>query len=155
MLGDGQNAEEMPFINMTPMVDVILCLLIFFMVASRLYDWDDLQFQVRVPEVGDASPLTAAPEDMRLTVIEPGRVAVGGEEYDLEGLREVLEEARANYDEQGVQIRGDAALSFQDLADVLSSCDAAGIKNVSLLVRPRPDAAPSDGLNWIEGTRRE
>ena len=140
MLGDGQNTEEMPFINMTPMVDVILCLLIFFMVASRLYDWDDLQFKVRVPEVGNASPLTAAPEDLRLTVIEPGRVAVGAEEYDLEALRELLEQARANYDEQGVQIRGDATLSFQDLADVLSVCDAAGIQNVSLLVRPRPES---------------
>jgi biopolymer transport protein ExbD len=137
----------MPLINMTPMVDVILCLLIFFMVASRLYDWDDLQFKVRVPEVGNASPLTAAPEDLRLTVIEPGRVAVGREEYDLEGLREVLERARANYEEQGVQIRGDAALSFQDLADVLSACDAAGIRNVSLLVRPRPEATPADGVN--------
>lgn len=141
MLGDGQNTEEMPFINMTPMVDVILCLLIFFMVASRLYDWDDLQFTVRVPEVGNAAPLTSAPEDLRLTVIEPGRVAVGGDEYDLETLRELLEEAQANYDEQGVQIRGDATLSFQDLADVLSVCDASGIRNVSLLVRPNSESA--------------
>lgn len=139
MLGEGRQHEEMPFINMTPMVDVMLCLLIFFMVASRLYDWDEQQFNVRVPEIGDASPLTSAPEDLTLTVIEPGLVAVGAEQYDLEALLELLEEARAAYEDQGVQVRGDASLSFQDLADVLSACDAAGIRQVSLLVRPRPE----------------
>jgi biopolymer transport protein ExbD len=143
MLGEGRQGEEMPFINMTPMVDVMLCLLIFFMVASRLYDWDEQQFNVRVPEVGDASPLTSAPDDLTLTVLEPGLVAVGAEQYDLQALLELLEEARTAYEDQGVQVRGDASLSFQDLADVLSACDAAGIRQVSLLVRPR--AEPGTG----------
>ena len=145
MLGEGKQDEEMPFITMTPMVDVMLCLLIFFMVASRLYDWDEQQFNVRVPEVGDASPLTSRPEDLTLTVVEPGTVAVGGERYDLEALRGVLESAREAYEDQGVQVRGDASLSFQDLADVLSACDSAGIRHVSLLVRPRDEPAPDAG----------
>lgn len=145
MLGEGKQDEEMPFITMTPMVDVMLCLLIFFMVASRLYDWDEQQFNVRVPEVGDASPLTSRPEDLTLTVVEPGTVAVGGERYDLEALRGVLESAREAYEDQGVQVRGDASLSFQDLADVLSACDSAGIRHVSLLVRPRDEPGPDAG----------
>lgn len=140
MLGEGNQTEEMPFITMTPMVDVMLCLLIFFMVASRLYDWDDLQFNVKVPEVGSASPLTSGPEDLTLTIVEPGLVAIGPDEYDLDGLLGVLEFAREAYEDQGVKIRGDATLSFQDLADVLSVCDAARIKNVSLLVRPEPES---------------
>ncbi|RUL87892.1 ExbD/TolR family protein [Tautonia sociabilis] len=148
MLGDGDQVDEMPFITMTPMVDVMLCLLIFFMVASRLYDWEEQQFHVRVPEVGDASPLTARPQDLTLTILEPGLVAVGAERYDLEALRTLLESARDAYEDQGVQIRGDAALSFQDLADVLSTCEAARIRHVSLLVRPRDEAdssSPSGG----------
>ncbi len=67
MLSDRLNAEELPHINMTPMVDVVLCLLVFFMAATRLYDWDENQFNVRVPEVSDAAPLTAAPEDLELS----------------------------------------------------------------------------------------
>ncbi len=43
------------------------------------------------------------------------------------------------YADQGVQIRGDAKLSYQDLADVLAACEAAGIQNVRLPVRPRED----------------
>ena len=38
---------------------------------------------------------------------------------------------------QGVVIRGDASLAYQDLADVLAACDVAGIRNVRLPVRSR------------------
>ena len=49
MLSDRHHAEELPHINMTPMVDVVLCLLVFFMAATRLYDWDENEFVVSVP----------------------------------------------------------------------------------------------------------
>ncbi len=55
MLSDRLNSEELPHINMTPMVDVVLCLLIFFMIATRLDDWDQEQFHVKVPEVAGAA----------------------------------------------------------------------------------------------------
>ncbi len=138
MLWDRLQADEMPHINMTPMVDVVLCLLVFFMAATRLYDWDEGQFQVRVPEVSDAAPLTSAPDDLALTIVAPGRVALGEAILDLDRLGERLREAKGHYPDQGVMIRGDAELSYQDLADVLSACDTAGIRNIRLPVRPRP-----------------
>jgi biopolymer transport protein ExbD len=140
MLSDRNHADELPHINMTPMVDVVLCLLVFFMAATRLYDWDESQFVVRVPEVTDAAPLTSAPEDLTLSVVGPGRVAVGATVLSLEALTRLLREARARYADQGVLVRGDAALSYQDVADVLAACEAAGIRNVRLPVRPRDDA---------------
>ncbi len=73
MLSSQQQNDEVPYINMTPMVDVILCLLVFFMAATRLYDWDESEFAVRVPEVASAAPMTAAPDDLVLTVIRPAR----------------------------------------------------------------------------------
>jgi biopolymer transport protein ExbD len=126
-------------INMTPMVDVILCLLVFFMAATRLYDWDENEFAVNVPEVSDAAPLTAAPDDLVLTITSAGAVAVEEATYDLEGLVALLREARGRYANQGVVIRGDASLTYQDLADVLSVCDEAGIRNVRLPVRMREE----------------
>ena len=140
MLSDRNHADELPHINMTPMVDVVLCLLVFFMAATRLYDWDESQFVVRVPEVTDAAPLTSAPEDLTLSVVGPGRVAVGATVHSLEALTRLLREARARYADQGVLVRGDAALNYQDVADVLAACEAAGIRNVRLPVRPRDDA---------------
>jgi biopolymer transport protein ExbD len=143
MLSDRHQAEELPHINMTPMVDVVLCLLVFFMAATRLYDWDENEFVVSVPQVAEAGPLTAAPEDLTLTVVRPGQVAVGPKTYDLNKLTTLLARARDAYPDQGVVIRGDASLNYQDLADVLSACDSAGIRNVRLPVRPRDDAPAS------------
>jgi biopolymer transport protein ExbD len=145
MLASRVQADESPVINMTPMVDVILCLLVFFMAATRLYDWDENEFVVKVPQVSDAAPLTAAPEDLVLTVNRPGAVAVGEKTYDLDGLVVLLREARGRYSNQGVVIRGNASLTYQDLADVLSACDAAGIPNVRLPVRSRARRSGEDG----------
>jgi biopolymer transport protein ExbD len=141
MLWDRHQSDELPHINMTPMVDVVLCLLVFFMAATRLYDWEENEFTVSVPEVAEAGPLTAAPDDLVLTITAPGKVAVGTKTYDLDALGSLLEKARAAYIDQGVIIRGDATLQYQDLADVLSACDAAGIRNVRLPVRPRDGTA--------------
>jgi biopolymer transport protein ExbD len=144
MLWDRHQSDDLPHINMTPMVDVVLCLLVFFMAATRLYDWDENQFIVKVPEVSNAAPLTSAPDDLLLTIMGPGKVQVDDKPHDLAALETLLKNARAQYADQGVLIRGDASLSYQDLADVLSVCEAAGIRNVRLPVRPRaPDGNTS------------
>jgi biopolymer transport protein ExbD len=105
-----------------------------------LYDWDENEFAVNVPEVASAAPLTAAPDDLVLTVIRPGAVAVNEATYDLDGLTKFLNEARQRYANQGVLVRGEGTLAYQDLADVLSVCDGAGIRNVRLPVRSRAEA---------------
>jgi biopolymer transport protein ExbD len=140
MLADRLQTDELPQINMTPMVDVVLCLLVFFMAATRLYDWDENEFTVKVPEVADAAPLTSAPDDLSLTVLAPNKIALKDKTLDLETLTQTLIEARKRYADQGVMIRGDGKLSYQDLADVLSACNTAGIRNVKLPVRPREEA---------------
>ena len=119
-LQDDQNEDSiMAEINMTPMVDVVLCLLVFFMAATKLYDWDENAFVVNVPQVAEAAPLTSAPDDLSLAILKPGLVAIGDKQYQLPELATLLKEARARYEEQGVVIRGDAKLNYQDLADAL------------------------------------
>src|SRR5687767_1909959 len=120
MFLDRHQADELPYINMTPMVDVVLCLLVFFMAATRLYDWDDSQFTVKVPEVSDAAPLTAAPEDLTLTIAGPGKIELDGTVHTLASLAEPLRQAKDRFADQGVLVRGDAKLSYQDVADVLA-----------------------------------
>jgi biopolymer transport protein ExbD len=143
MLASRSQLDEAPVINMTPMVDVILCLLVFFMAATRLYDWDESEFVVSVPEVAEAKPASAAPDDLILVISKKGSVSINESTYNLDELVARLREARSQYVNQGVVIRGDASLAYQDLADVLSACDEAGIRNVRLPVRSR-DAAAAD-----------
>ena len=140
MLADRLQSDELPQINMTPMVDVVLCLLVFFMAATRLYDWDESEFKVKVPQVADAAPLTSAPDDLVLTILAPNKIALKDQTLDLETLTKTLNAAQKRYADQGVMIRGDGKLNYQDLADVLSVCNSAGIRNVTLPVRPRDEA---------------
>ena len=76
MFHNRRQADELPQINMTPMVDVVLCLLIFFMAATRLYDWDDNEFTVRVPEVAEDALLYRECADRHYRLVQavlPGR----------------------------------------------------------------------------------
>ncbi len=77
-------------------------------------------------------------------IVAPGKIAVASKTYDLAGLGTYLGSARRSYTDQGVVIRGDATLNYQDLADVLSVCDSAGIQNVRLPVRPRVQGPRGD-----------
>jgi biopolymer transport protein ExbD len=141
MLASRSQSDEAPMINMTPMVDVILCLLVFFMAATRLYDWDESEFVVSVPEVAEAKPASAAPDDLTLMISKRGLVSIDQSTYNLEQLIARLREAKSQYVNQGVVVRADASLAYQDVADVLSACDEAGILNVRLPVRSRDTAA--------------
>jgi biopolymer transport protein ExbD len=76
-------------------------------------------------------------------VTAPGKVIVEGTTYDLKSLGVLLHDARERYPDQGVLVRGDARLSYQDIADVLAACEAAGIQNVRLPVRPRERRSPA------------
>jgi biopolymer transport protein ExbD len=97
-------ADEQPYINMTPMVDVILCLLVFFLAATKLYDWDQAELPVQVPEVGSARPATEPPDDLQVSILSPGLVNVRGQTYDLKKLTELLADSRSRYEDQGVLI---------------------------------------------------
>ena len=86
MLAGRSQIDEAPAINMTPMVDVILCLLVFFMAATRLYDWDESEFVVSVPEVAEAKPASAAPDDLILVISKRGVVSIDESTYNLDQL---------------------------------------------------------------------
>ena len=113
MLVDRHQADELPHINMTPMVDVVLCLLVFFMAATRLYDWDESEFVVSVPEVAEAKPASAAPDDLILVISKKGVVSIDESSYNLDQLIARLREAKSRYANQGVVIRADASLPYQ------------------------------------------
>ena len=113
MLSDRHQADELPHINMTPMVDVVLCLLVFFMAATRLYDWDENEFVVSVPEVAEAAPLTAAPDDLVLTIVAPGRGRRRRRRPTTSPASARCSARPASaYADQGVVIRGDATLEL-------------------------------------------
>lgn len=122
---------EEPYLNMTPMVDVILNLLIFFMLGSR-FAAEEQQVEIQLPTVSQARPLTAPPDEIVINVFADGHVVVNQKSVSASELEQMLVAARERYKDQAVLIRGDGKGDYQSVMDVLSICQKAEITKFSL-----------------------
>ncbi len=122
---------EEPYLNMTPMVDVILNLLIFFMLGSR-FAAEERQVDIQLPKVSQAQPLTAPPDEIVINVFADGRIAIDQEDLTEDELESRLAEAHKRFQDQAVLIRGDGKVGYQSVMNVLSVCQKAEISKYSL-----------------------
>jgi biopolymer transport protein ExbD len=129
--------DEQPTLNLTPMIDVVFLLIIFFMVGTKFSELER-KIGLRVPEVSHAEALTAAPEPRVVNVYRDGRITLDRLPVTLTELTERLADARSQYAQLGVLVRGDAASQFQRVAEVLNACKQAGVEELGISVRP-PD----------------
>lgn len=126
--------NEQPTLNMTPMIDIVFLLIIFFMVGTKFTELER-KIGLKVPEISETGALSAAPERKVINVHRDGQVTLDRESVSLVQLCERLASARGEYPALGVLIRGDAQGPFQNVADVLGACRRAGISEMGISVR--------------------
>ena len=126
--------DEQTTINLTPMIDIVFLLIIFFMVGTKFSEMEP-KIPVKVPEVSNAGALTAAPQRRIISIQKNGQVALDDEIMPLPALIEELRVIREEYADLGVVIRGDAEGAFQNVAAVLSACRAAGVTEMGISVK--------------------
>ena len=129
---------EEPQLNLTPMIDIVFLLIIFFMVGTRFSEIEQ-QYDVELPTAAAVEPMTSRPDAIILNVARSGDVAIGGETVDLQELKTRLESARKAYAEQAVLIRGDGEGMYQAVVDVMDVCHKAQIHRFSLAFQPVED----------------
>lgn len=132
---------EEPAINLTPMLDVVFNLIIFFMVGTRFADIER-QFDIHLPQVSMAQPLTSPPEEIIINVFADGHVMVKQDTLTLGQLEKVLTEAHTRYAEQSVLIRGDGQGAYQHVMDVLAVCQKSQLVNFSLATQVKEENRP-------------
>ncbi|REK29951.1 MAG: biopolymer transporter ExbD [Planctomycetota bacterium] len=125
--------DEQPSLNLTPMIDIVFLLIIFFMVGTKFTELER-KLSLTVPNVS-APNLTAAPEKKVVNVYRDGQVELDREIVTLEELTSKLAAARSQYRDLGVLIRGDGSGSYQSVASVLAACKQAGISKLGVSVR--------------------
>ena len=114
-------------LSMTPMIDVVFLLLIFFLVASRLSQ-EDRQLDIALPSASQAMPMTAQPRELVVNVDQQGRLFVDSLELELDALERLLHQRRVdNPLNQSVIIRADRRVQFQTPIDVMDVCLKLGI----------------------------
>lgn len=119
-------------INVIPLVDVMLVLLIVFMVAAPMLQRG---VEVNLPVSARANKI---PEE-RLYVTVPAsyrrdrRVQIGDETVPATALRERMRQAMQSRDQKEVFLRGDATVQMQDLMDVMDRLKEGGVERVGIL----------------------
>jgi biopolymer transport protein ExbD len=126
--------DEMPSINLTPMIDIVFQLIIFFMVGARFTELER-KVDLSVPAVSSAAALSPAPEKRVINVYRDGQIDLDRQPMTLPQLTKELAAAHGQYAELGVVVRGDAEGPFQNVAEVLTACRQAGISEMGISVR--------------------
>ncbi len=119
-------------INVTPLVDVMLVLLIIFMVTAPLLTQG---VNVNLPQA-KSPPMQQNTEPLVLTVKRDGRIYLQRHEIRLSQLAPRIRAIRAQKPGLPVFIRGDARTPYENVARVLSTLEAANIQKVGLVTEP-------------------
>ncbi|MCR4414268.1 MAG: biopolymer transporter ExbD [Thermoguttaceae bacterium] len=127
--------DEEPSLNLTPMVDVVFQLILFFLLGTKFTEMER-KIGLEIPRVTANQALTAAPERQVVNVYPDGQITLDGAPVTLEQLVEQLGTARQQYADLGVLVRGDAHGPFQQVAEVLNACKRAGIQELGISVLP-------------------
>ena len=118
--------------NLTPMIDMVFLLLIFFLVASR-FEQEDHQLDIVLPSASEARPLTSRPQELFVNVDERGRYFVDGRVVTVDEVEQFLTRAaRNNPLSQAVVIRADKRVVFDAVVAVMNLCNKAGIRDYSV-----------------------
>ncbi len=119
--------QERLELNLTPMIDVVFLLIIFFMVATKFAEIER-DTAVNPPTAKHAQPVTAAPRELVVNVLKDGRYTVNGYEYPIEDLERLIAQAVKENPNQAVVVRGDRQAILQMPVNVLSLCEKYEVK---------------------------
>ena len=142
--GDGEEGGYRPMaeINITPMVDVMLVLLIIFMVAAPLMVTG---VPIELPKT-TAAKLGQSKKPMVVTLTADGQLQIRNDFVSRESLVDKLREIRAAEGDAVVYVRADKKNPYGDVMDLLGQVGQSGFARVSLLSQ-QPGAGASSATS--------
>lgn len=120
-------------INVIPLVDIVLVILIIFMITAPLMTSG---LEVDLPKTKDTALSQREREPLRIVITERGEIKVSGQRVSLEGLGKWLAEAKREKLVEEVQIEADKRALYEVVAKVLAEIKRAGFTQVGLLTQP-------------------
>src|SRR6202030_3744602 len=119
-----------PGIQLAPLVDVLLLLLIFFLLTFNAAR-NENELDVKVPKASAAKEKPAPIGDVVVNVKSDGNVVVNRRTLTAPELTDLLKGLVQLNGEQAVVIRGDEAGAYKNIVNVLNICTQAGVSNVA------------------------
>lgn len=127
----GRTQTSLSEINVTPLVDVVLVLLIIFMVTAPVLQSG---IEVSVPKTRTVKEITE--ERVVVTINSKQEVFLGNDPVNINNIGEKLKEKIRDPEGQAVYVRADENVRFGAFATVMDAIKASGITNVSIVTQP-------------------
>ena len=120
-------------INIIPLVDVVLVILIIFMITAPLLTSG---IEVELPKTKDTPLAQKEDQPLKIIITREGKIKIYGEEITLKNLISWIEEAKKNRLINEIQIEADKNCPYGIVAKVLSELKKVGINELGLLTQP-------------------
>ena len=121
-------------ISLTPLIDVVFLLLIFFLTATT-FQKDEVEMDLELPQAASGEPSDET-EVIVINVASNGKLIVDGREVTVEALKQKLKAAATRNKDQEVLIRGDRKTQFGVVAQVFDACLLAKLHSISIGADP-------------------
>jgi biopolymer transport protein TolR len=142
----GGRSAAMHEINITPMVDVMLVLLIIFMVAAPMLT---VGVPVKLPETAAAALPTEQEEPLTVTITADGRLAIQTSEVSDAEMIGKLQAIAAERTSKKIYLRADGSVAYERVAQIMGALNAGGFNEIAFVT----DAAvPSLGAGDASNT---
>lgn len=128
---NGRTQGSLSDINITPLVDVVLVLLIIFMLTAPVLQSG---IHVKLPHTKTVHQITKA--QLVLTITKDQEVYLGDKPINLSQLPQLLRKPNVNPADEVVYLRADERVPFGAFATVMSAVKQAGISNISIVTQP-------------------
>ncbi|TFL11494.1 biopolymer transporter ExbD [Pusillimonas caeni] len=135
------SGHTMSEINMVPLIDVMLVLLVIFIITAPLISHS---IKINVPQVS-AEPVEQEPKVIDLAVNDQGQLFWNEQPVLLEDLTARLKQEAGEDPQPQLRIRADLNTRYEILAEIMGSARASGMKRVGFVTRPsEKSAAPAE-----------
>ncbi len=132
----GSDSAPMAEINMIPLIDVMLVLLVIFIITAPLLTHS---VKIDLPKAA-SNPNLTKPDNIQLAIQSDGKVYWNGEHVDSAVLAARMAGAAKMNPQPEVHIRADATTEYQRVAEVMSAAARAGLVRIGFITDPK--AAP-------------
>ena len=120
-------------LSVTPLIDVVFLLLIFFLVSTRFAD-EARSIEIELPAASQSLPLTSEPREMFINIDKQGQFFVEGKFQHPEPVEALLRQAVTNNPlTQTVVIRADKSTDWQFVLTAFDLCKKVGIQNYTAM----------------------
>ena len=131
-MGGHDNRRAMADINVTPLVDVMLVLLVIFMVTAPMMQQG---VQVNLPKA-DTKAMTPAEETVVVSVDRAGKVFINKDEVPAADLRSRLTALFASRAKKEVFLKADSGVAYGDVVRAMADIKGAGIERLGMVTEP-------------------